>query len=630
MRPRRPPLPARLVPRPAARLRPHVPARLHPRRPDAPRPPALVRLRRLQALPARLRRPLRALVEGLRFRLPGWIRAPAAGRRGTWRRPNRRRRWPRPLDLAWCLREVVTTTVVLLALLATGAAAAADPPPVYIPPVDAPISDPFRAPPTPYGAGNRGLEYTTVPGTPVRASGAGTVVFAGSVAGSLHVTLSHADGLRTSYSFLATVEVVTGQRLRQGDRLGTTGARLHFGVRSGETYLDPMLLFAGGPVVVELLPTDPLGADRPAPSEPEALAGVVRERPRGAGRALSPFHVALRWLRERAAATVAASRFDTVGRGLDLVADLHDRLGSPPRCSAGPAPVRPASGARRIAITVGGLGSTSESAAIDDLRTGDLGYDADHVVRFSYLGGRTPWSRPEGALARIPARAYASPDTQGDVHDVALRLADLVEDVLAADPDATVDIYGHSLGGLVTRLALLELEDRGADLGRLGVVTTLGTPHRGADLATAIVAANTGPATDVTLDAAGDALDLGLDPDAVVVRQLAAGSDVVRRLWVEGVPAGVHLVSIAARGDLVSAAPRTVVAGATNVTVPVVGWEAHSSLVAADEATAEMARALAREPPGCESWSDVMADVLAGQAISALEGHVATGVSTPG
>ena len=521
-------------------------------------------------------------------------------------------------------------TVVLLALLAAGSAAAADPPPAYIPPVDAPISDPFRPPPTPYAAGNRGLEYATVPGTPVRASGDGTVVFAGTVAGSLHVTLSHADGLRTSYSFLATVEVVTGQRLRQGDRLGTTGDRLHFGVRSGETYLDPVLLFASGPVVVELLPTDPPGADRPPAAEPEVLADVVRDRPIGAGRGLSPLDAALGWLRARGTATIAASRFDSVGRGLELVADLRSRLGSPARCSVGPAPVRPASGARRIAITVGGLGSTSESAGIDDLRTGDLGYAPDHVVRFSYLGGRTPSGQPGGALAGIPARAYASADTQGDVNDVAARLADFVEDVLAADPDATVDIYGHSLGGLVTRLALIELEERGADLGRLGVVTTLATPHRGADLATAIAAANTGPAGNIALDATGSALDLDLDPDAIVVRQLSAGSDVVRRLAVEGVPPGVQLVSIAARGDLVAAAPRTAVAGSTNITVPVVGWDAHRSLVGAEEATAEMARALAGRPPGCESWPDVMADVLAGQAISALEGHVTTGVSAPG
>jgi hypothetical protein len=520
--------------------------------------------------------------------------------------------------------------VLVLGVITAGAAAAADPPPTYVPPVDAPISDPFRPPPTPYGAGNRGLEYATVPGTPVRASGDGTVVFAGNVAGALHVTLSHADGLRTSYSFLASVEVATGQRLRQGDRLGTTGERLHFGVRSGDTYLDPKLLFADGQVIIELLPTHPDELDRPPAGEVELLAGVVRERPSRGGGTTSPLDAALRWLRDRAVATVSASRFDSIARGLDLVADLRSRLGWALPCSAGPAPARPAAGSPRIAVTVGGLGSSSESASIDDLRTDDLGYAPDHVVRFSYRGGRTPAGGPDVALSRIPAHAYSSVDTQGDVEEVAERLADFLEDVMTADPDAAVDIYAHSLGGVVTRLALLELDDRGVDLGRLGVVTTLGTPHRGADLATTIESATASPAGNIALDAAGSALDLGLDPHAVAVRQLAAGSTVVDRLAREGVPAGVRLVSIAARGDLVAASPRTAVAGATNITVPVVGWEAHSSLVGTTEATDEMARALAGQPPGCESWSDVMADVLTGQAISALEGHVATGATAPG
>lgn len=506
---------------------------------------------------------------------------------------------------------------MLLVVVVTASAAAADPPPSpYIPPVDAPISDPFRPPSTRYGAGNRGLEYATVPGTAVRASGDGTVVFAGTIAGSLYVTLDHADGLRTSYSYLATIEVVTGQHLRQGAGIGTTGSRFHFGVRSGETYLDPVLLFAGGPMVVELLPTDP--------------PHVVGERPSGAGRGLSRLQEVIRWLRQRGTATVASSRFDSVGRSLDLVAHLRSRLGSDVPCSTGAAPVRPAAAVPRVALTVGGLGSTSESAAVDGLRTADLGYEPDQVVRFSYLGGRTPAGEPLDALARIPARAYTSADTQGDVQDVAIRLADFIQDVIVAEPDVTVDIYAHSLGGVVTRLALLELEDRGVDLGRLGLVTTLGTPHRGADLATAIAAADTAPLTHVTLDAASRELDLGLDPDALVVHQLAAGSTVVRRLEVEGVPRGVHLVSIAARGDLVVASPRTVVAGATNITVPVSGREAHGSLVGNDDATAEMARALAGQPPGCEPWPDIVADVLAGHAISALEGHVATEVAAPG
>ena len=49
---------------------------------------------------------------------------------------------------------------------------------IYRAPVDAPVTDPFRPPPEPWSPGNRGIEYATVPGTPVRAIGPGAVVFA--------------------------------------------------------------------------------------------------------------------------------------------------------------------------------------------------------------------------------------------------------------------------------------------------------------------------------------------------------------------------------------------------------------------------------------------------------------------
>ncbi|MGH9261940.1 MAG: murein hydrolase activator EnvC family protein, partial [Acidimicrobiales bacterium] len=128
------------------------------------------------------------------------------------------------------------------------------PPVTYVPPVDAPIADPFRPPAGPYGAGNRGLEYTTTPGTPVRASADGTVGFAGQVGGALHVTLLHADGVRTSYSFLAAVDVLLGQQVRQGDHIGRSAERLHFGARVGDAYFDPAALFTGTVTDVELLP----------------------------------------------------------------------------------------------------------------------------------------------------------------------------------------------------------------------------------------------------------------------------------------------------------------------------------------------------------------------------------------
>jgi len=265
---------------------------------------------------------------------------------------------------------------------------------------------------------------------------------------------------------------------------------------------------------------------------------------------------------------------------------------------------------------VAGLGSTSDNGSIDELRTHELGYADERVVRFSYAGGKSPGS---GDAVDVPARPYGSADTQGDIRAAGRRLADLVVDVLAADPEATVDVLAHSQGGVVARVALLDLAGRGVDLGRLGVVATLGTPHRGADLATAVNGANARLSANLALDGLESQLDTGLDPDALAVAQLAETSGLIGDLRRRGVPAGVHLVSIAARGDWVVAAPNTAVDGATNVTVPVHGREAHGDLVGSDAATDELAHALGGEPPGCESAPDVVADVLTGHAVSAGE-----------
>jgi len=133
--------------------------------------------------------------------------------------------------------------LVLLALTAGLAGPADAEAALYRPPVDAPVVDGFRLPNGPYGAGNRGLEYDTVPGQAVRAIGDGLVVFAGPVAGIRYVTVLHPDGLRSSYGYLAELLVTAGERIVIGQVVGTAGERLHLGVRSGGTYLDPAVLF---------------------------------------------------------------------------------------------------------------------------------------------------------------------------------------------------------------------------------------------------------------------------------------------------------------------------------------------------------------------------------------------------
>ncbi|MXV87766.1 MAG: M23 family metallopeptidase [Acidimicrobiales bacterium] len=117
------------------------------------------------------------------------------------------------------------------------------PAPGYIWPVHGTVVDPFRPPEGPYGPGNRGLEFATQPGSAFWAAADGVVSFAGPVGGRLHVTVSHPDGLRVSYSGVASIGVRRGERVRQRQELGATGDRLHIGVRRGETYLNPALIF---------------------------------------------------------------------------------------------------------------------------------------------------------------------------------------------------------------------------------------------------------------------------------------------------------------------------------------------------------------------------------------------------
>jgi len=571
-------------------------------------------------------RPRRGAVRRRRRRRPVWPHVATGRRPGAGPRSAGPRTVLRRAVVALVAAAGATAGIVCTPAPADGRARQPAPPAdtvAHTPPVDAPIADPFRPPAGPYGAGNRGLEYATSPGDVVRASAPGTVVFAGAVAGSLHVTVLHADGVRTSYSFLQTVVTTVGATVVGGDPIGTAGARLHFGARVGDAYFDPSALFTAA-ATVELLPFEvPPGSTPDA--EPRALLELALLD--GGGLPLGGVEASWRWLRAGAVDGAAAlaggaglAGAGGVGRGLSVAGDLVDRLVFPGPCSPGPPPSRPVAGERRVAVTVAGLGSTSESAAIDDLRTSDLGYDEGRVVRFSYAGGRTPGSA--SALSGLAASGYTSSDTQGDVVAAAARLADLVEQVAAADPHARVDVYAHSLGGLVTRLALAELEARGFDLGRLGLVATIASPHGGADLATAVAATAGAPRAGPALDAAARVLGLGLDPDAPVVEQLSERSSLVDGLARAGVPGGVRLVSIAARGDLVVASPHTDVRGADSITVPVAGPAAHSAVVGSDAATAELARALAGQPPACEAWHDVVADVLTGHAISAVEDDV--------
>lgn len=156
----------------------------------------------------------------------------------------------------------VVLTALAVAVLAP-APSTADPllPEAAVPPVAAwtaplggatSVTRPFEAPAHAYGPGHRGADLGGAPGALVLAAGDGVVVFAGMVAGRPVVSIDHAGGLRTTYEPIAA-SVGAGQQVARGSPIGTLSpghagcpvqACLHWGLRRGEVYLDPLQLLA--------------------------------------------------------------------------------------------------------------------------------------------------------------------------------------------------------------------------------------------------------------------------------------------------------------------------------------------------------------------------------------------------
>lgn len=124
------------------------------------------------------------------------------------------------------------------------------------------VASPFDAPEEQWGTGHRGIDLSTARGAPVTAVADGVVTHRGRIAGRGTVSVTHADGVRSTYEPVdATVS--TGDRVVRGQRIGTIGpesghcaptACLHLGARRGPTYLDPMTFFGARRVILLPVP----------------------------------------------------------------------------------------------------------------------------------------------------------------------------------------------------------------------------------------------------------------------------------------------------------------------------------------------------------------------------------------
>ncbi|MFN3970565.1 MAG: DUF5930 domain-containing protein [Gemmobacter sp.] len=103
----------------------------------------------------------------------------------------------------------------------------------------------------PKGAGTRmheGTDFAASTGTPIYATGDGTVIHADWDSGyGRTVRIQHEFGIVTLYAHMSQIRVTKGQRVSRGDRIGdmgssgrSTGTHLHYEVRIGGRPVNPM------------------------------------------------------------------------------------------------------------------------------------------------------------------------------------------------------------------------------------------------------------------------------------------------------------------------------------------------------------------------------------------------------
>ncbi len=467
--------------------------------------------------------------------------------------------------------------------------------PEWVPPVPGGVVRPFQEPLAVYAAGHRGVDFSAPAGSAVRAANAGVVSFAGSVAGSLHVVVAHGGGIRTSYSFLQRVDVHVGDRVERGQAVGAAGGSgdghgsgvLHFGVRIGERYVDPMLLFEPDDLtqLVRLVPVDqrdaagvvdPAGdglelarwlpGEDPDPGDSSCgdligdLAGAfglgdeADSACDAVGKAVEKGLELLR--RAGDAAADAVTRAGAIANAVvDRMQTLGETLGEAATAVAGtaaasvvglvqalvdlgieiferltscpqPDPVANPAGSGNFVVAVAGQGSSRKRRA-DGSVTPSLHLEADVL---GYHRGDVSYFSYE---ANAPT--YDRAATYGDLHAAARLLGDQIKTAALTQPGRGLDLVGHSQGGVVIDLFVMEVyRGHESEYPPIENVVTFASPHEGtptAGLGAMATKSVVGPEVQRRVHAAS-----GIQLDSPALRELSTRSTTVTRLWSKGGP----------------------------------------------------------------------------------------------
>jgi hypothetical protein len=454
-------------------------------------------------------------------------------------------------------------------------AIAADPArPWLIPPVDGPIVARFQAPGTDWGPGHRGIDYYAAVDTAVRAAGAGTVAFAGSVAGVNAVTIEHTGGLSTTYTNLAEVLVDEGAYVLQGEWIGRVGVAhgssgdpgLHFGVKVDGSYVNPEDYLG---------PVDVAGAIHLTP-----LIGDWARDTRGYG---------------------AGSYLDEECRDPGLLVD------------------DPAAPNDNIAVVVPGLGSESPSSVAHKA------YDL--AARLGYPEARTYFFSYEGSDAPNLHEPYSFVDTSAALHESAGKLATMLVRIAHRHPGTDVDLVTFSQGGLIARDALERMMTAwGPGTPRVDHLITYATPHSGSKLAEFPDELRSGSISGAVLtDAVSRWARSGgplPDPFSAAVGDLRPDSAFLDELADHDVVFGTRVLSLSSPNDWVVPASRASYEGARNEIVPASGMSGHIGILWSEEARALAYGFLKDAPPACQTDLDHLTP-MASRLTDFLHDHAA-------
>jgi peptidase M23-like protein len=519
-------------------------------------------------------------------------------------------------------RRLVCILLVAGVVAPATAARAATVAPLWRPPVDGAIARGFEPPATQYGSGHLGVDYRVARDSAVRAAGPGVVAFAGVVGGAVHVVVAHSNGLRTSYSFLLDATVHRGETVDGGDVVGHSGATgdrhdgtvVHFGLRVGNRYVDPLLLFQ---------PPDLTKVVHLSPHRDPVLDSVAHER-RGlvAGLVHAVAGVVAGTVRTVGAINEAELRHlehlvRKVPADLDAISDIVRQLAIAPTedtlavarslvqwaaslrsCDRDAPPADGTGGSGNRVMVVAGINSRrTNDGSSAPLPVDKLGYGANDVSYFSYSddGG-----------------AYGPADTHEPIERAARQLRNQLRAQQRAHPGKPIDLIAHSQGGVVV-MAFLLLYYRADDAAfpPLRNVVTLSSPLRGTPLAA--VAAQLAR-TESGRRALGRAGLLGRS-----VTELTERSSVIAAIERLRLPDTIDLTTIGAAGDFVVPATNAHQSGSRSIDVDPIAPFAHSAVLRDPIALRAVRAALEHRAMPCLTFVQAVDAAVLPVAISRVE-----------